>query len=359
MMTKFKNWTPRLLLVLLCLRGLQCAHKEINTGWDSKTPAPWAIPAEKNQFSFMAYNVENLFDTQHDPGKEDFTFLPLSLKNTQEVQAYCLKQSNSFRRKDCTFTDWTEPVLEAKLKGIAKAIFQVREQGPDILFLEEVENLSVLKRLNKDHLAKAGYITEVLIEGDDIRGIDVGMLSRFPIVGKPVLHKYREKTRGILEVKLKLPSGDVITTLGLHFPSQGNPTADRRLAVTKLKEVISGLGPKALVIAGGDGNITTEENRSAQLLEQLETMGILSHRFGCDKCVGTHNYQGRWDYLDWIFVSNELAHGKKYLVVKESISTPNRAEGQLQSNGLPNRFDIDAKTGITDHLPIFLDIRWK
>ncbi len=356
MKTQIRKWAPRVLLLLLGFKLIHCAHKEINQGWDSSMPAPWTLPRDKNQFSFMAYNVENLFDTEHDPGKEDYTYLPLSLKKSQEVQDYCTRQNSSFRRKDCVFTDWTEDVLSVKMKSIADVIFQVRGQGPDILFLEEVENLRVLKRLNKEHLKQAGYITEVLIEGDDSRGIDVGLLSRFPVVGKPELHRYRDKTRGILEVKLKLPNGDVVTTLGVHFPSQGNPVADRVLAMEKLRSVITRDGPRALVIMGGDANITTEENRRHKLLETIEPFGIISHRFGCGKCLGTHNYQGRWDYLDWIFVSNELAKGPKYAVIKDSISTPNRGPGQMQSNGLPLRFDIDSKTGISDHLPIYTEI---
>ena len=42
-----------------------------------------------SEISVMAYNVENLFDTQHDPGTEDFTYLPLSQKQTPQIKTYC------------------------------------------------------------------------------------------------------------------------------------------------------------------------------------------------------------------------------------------------------------------------------
>lgn len=354
----WRSWTPRVLILLLAFKGIQCAHKEINMGWDPKKPAPWAVPAAPNQFSFMAYNVENLFDTQHDKDREDFTYLPLSLKNTKEVQDYCSKQSSKFRRQECVFTDWNEEVVEAKLKSIAGVILQVRGVGPDILFLEEVENISILKRLNKDHLQAAGYKTEILLEGNDKRGIDIGLLSRFPLVGKPEIHHYRQGTRGILVARLKLPTGDVVTVAGIHFPSQANPVEDRQAALDKLRWIITREGPKALVLVGGDGNITTAENRQHKLWDSLEPFGIVSHRYACEKCLGTHNYQGRWDFLDWVFVSNELAKGPKYQVVKESISTPNRGPGQMGSDGLPIRFDAESKKGVTDHLPIFVDIQY-
>lgn len=358
MKTEFKKWTPRVLILLIAFKGLQCAHKEINTGWDEKTPAPWANNSPTNQFSFMAYNVENLFDAEHDKDREDFTFLPLSLKKSPEVQDYCTRQNSKFRRQECVFTDWTDEVVQAKMKSIAGVILQVRGKGPDILFLEEVENLSILKRLNKEYLQAAGYQTEVLIEGNDKRGIDVALLSRFPLVGKPELHHYGEATRGILEAKLKLPNGDVITVAGIHFPSQGNPVEKRAAAMDKLRALILKDGKDALVLVGGDGNITTSENRTHKFWDSLEDMGIVSHRFACDKCVGTHNYQGRWDFLDWIFVSNALAKGPKYRVVKDSISTPNRGPGQMGSDGLPIRFDVETKKGITDHLPVYAEIQY-
>lgn len=355
----WKAWTPRVLVLLLAFKGLQCAHKEINTGWDPQTPAPWAVPAPSNQFSFMAYNVENLFDAEHDQGREDFTYLPLSLKKTKEVQDYCGKQNSKFRRQECVFNDWTDEVVKAKMKSIAGVILQVRGKGPDILFLEEVENVSILKRLNKEYLQEAGYTTEVLLEGNDRRGIDIGLLSRFPLVGKPEIHHYADNTRGILVAKLKLPTGDVVTVAGIHFPSQANPVETRLAALDKLRWIITRDGPKSLVLVGGDGNITTAENRKHKLFESLEDFGIISHRFACEKCLGTHNYQGKWDYLDWIFVSNELAKGTKYQVIKDSISTPNRGPGQMGSDGLPLRFDHESKKGITDHLPIFADIQYQ
>ena len=39
--------------------------------------SPKKLFAYKRSFSVMTYNLENLFDTIHDEGKEDYTFLPL------------------------------------------------------------------------------------------------------------------------------------------------------------------------------------------------------------------------------------------------------------------------------------------
>lgn len=358
--TKSKKILSRLLLFLIFFKGVHCAHKEINKGWDTATPAPWTGAPSSQAWTVMAYNVENLFDTVHDEGKEDYTFLPLSSKKTKEVQEYCAKQSSNFRRKECVFTDWTEELLVKKMKSISGVILQAGGRGPDVLILSEVENLSVLKRLNREHLKDSGYITEVLVEGDDSRGIDVGILSRFPLAGPPQIHRYGEKTRGILEAQLILPDTlgkQKLTVFGFHFPSQSNPSEKRVDAIMKLSKVIAEAKKHGAVVAGGDGNITTEENRKFRLFERLEEHGVVSHRWACDRCVGTHNYKGKWDYLDWIFFSQDLIDGGKFLVDKNSISTPNRAPGQLLSSGLPDRFDFETGNGIADHLPIFAEIK--
>src|SRR5690606_36364286 len=45
---------------------------------------------ETSEVSVMAYNLENLFDTSHDEGKEDWTYLPLAFKcSSKQVQKYC------------------------------------------------------------------------------------------------------------------------------------------------------------------------------------------------------------------------------------------------------------------------------
>jgi endonuclease/exonuclease/phosphatase family metal-dependent hydrolase len=50
----------------------------------------------------------------------------------------------------------------------------------DVLAVQEVENLDALRRFNRDVLAQP-YPFEILIEGNDPRFIDVGVLSRLPV----------------------------------------------------------------------------------------------------------------------------------------------------------------------------------
>ena len=54
-------------------------------------------------------------------------------------------------------------------------------RGADIIALQEVENVAILERLRTEYLADSGYLPAILIEGQDIRGIDVAFLSRLPL----------------------------------------------------------------------------------------------------------------------------------------------------------------------------------
>lgn len=52
---------------------------------------------------------------------------------------------------------------------------------PDTLACEEVENRPTLQRFNDQTLGES-YPHDMVIDGNDARGIDVGLLSRYPIV---------------------------------------------------------------------------------------------------------------------------------------------------------------------------------
>jgi len=57
----------------------------------------------------------------------------------------------------------------------------------DVLAVQEVEHIEILKRFNREHLQNL-YSHIVLIEGNDNRLIDVGIMSKLPI-GTIVTHQ--------------------------------------------------------------------------------------------------------------------------------------------------------------------------
>ena len=103
------------------------------------------------------YSVENLFDTYHDDGKNDYEFLPDG-KNK-----------------------WTEPKYEKKLHNIATVIRAMADENKAyhaVLGLSEVENRHVLEDLvNQPEIEAANYQI-VHYDGPDRRGVDVALLYR-------------------------------------------------------------------------------------------------------------------------------------------------------------------------------------
>ena len=96
----------------------------------------------------MQLRVENLFDTVHDQGKEDYTYLPLSLKQkSPEIQDYCNGLERESWKKSCLETDWNESVLNKKIKNISKVLSTYNNgRGADVIVVQEVENKKCLKK---------------------------------------------------------------------------------------------------------------------------------------------------------------------------------------------------------------------
>lgn len=344
------------------------------SGCTSRQIRPTSNPLEGSiapgRISIMAYNVENFFDELHDADHEDYPFLPLAeKKRNPDVKDYCGSQP-SFRQKECFKQDWSADVVKKKIKAVASSIKQVYGQGPDILIMEEVENLRMLKRLNDEGLGGT-YKTVVWLPGRDKRGIAVGMMSRFPLAGEPKLHQMAfrpvgdeedgfKDTRGILEIPLKLPNGQTISVFGVHLPSQMNPVSEREDSVNGLRELLKKKGPNDLWVVGGDWNITYREDQETGLIkDKMAEVGLVSHIVGCQNCAGTHFYHGDWDFLDILVFSKNFAPEAKgpYQLVVDSIQPLMWGPGQTQANGRPIRFDLKKRDGVSDHLPIYAEIK--
>ena len=124
--------------------------------FDASPPQLQSATAAAPTVSIMTFNVENLFDTIDDPGKDDDTFLPLAAKQTDTHRAGCAKIEVKRWRDQCLDWDWNEQILDRKLGVVADAILQVGEgHGADIVALQEVENLAILERLRTEYLAAA------------------------------------------------------------------------------------------------------------------------------------------------------------------------------------------------------------
>lgn len=335
----------------------------------------WSLPPKAaDEISIMEFNVENLFDTVHDEGTHDYTYMPFAQKQANpELQQKCKEtNNNSYRVSECLSTDWNEFALDKKLRNLSEVVLGVDGNGPDVLLLVEVENENVLKIWNNKYLKEANYNTIALIDGFDLRGIDVGLMSRLPLVGKPKLHKipwqpknekdgeWMNRSRGILEVTLKAPNGDPLHFFIGHFPSQANPTYWREQAATFLAKLIADKGPNAMVVAAGDFNITHEEEQNQKYYKNiLEPVGAVSHFIGCKDCKGTHNYRRSWSFLDAHVYSQALLEKGtgSYRLLPETIDVISYSPVHLKKGKYPNRWDHSKMDGVSDHFPLYVRIK--
>lgn len=350
-----------ILLVTLAAIATACAGRDAQR---ASQPSPTV--------TIMTFNVENLFDTKDDAGKDDRTFLPLSLKQSDEHRQACNKIEVQHWRDQCLVWDWNEEILERKLSVVAAAILQVGNgRGPDILALQEIENRDTLERLRTQHLAAAGYAPAILIEGNDDRGIDVAFLTRLEVVGKPALHDIpfegvpKERvadTRGILEATFRLPGGALLTGYAVHFPAPFHPTGMRVSAYEFLRQLKSSLPEDRAAFAAGDFNTTSSENRRESMLERYaRPHWIVVHEQGnAGKGTSYYAQDDSWSFLDMILWSPARNRGDATWSLREnSVQIPNHIPAQVHDGVTPARFELPEGSGVSDHWPLLVAIELK
>ncbi len=345
---------------------------EKNTNNTSSATPVTAVSKAADEISVMTFNVENLFDTVHDEGTEDYTNLPLSEKQKPEVQKFCSEVKISFYKAECFTKNWDAEALKFKLSQLSKVIRNTDNgKGPDAIMMAEVENQNVLNQLAKTELKDLGYQTVVVIEGPDLRGIDPAFISKFPLAEKPKLHlipytdpdpeqlKHAKRSRGILEVTVILPNKKNLTFLIGHFPSQAAPTAWRKQASEfATKKMLELAAENKAVIMGGDLNITADEEDSSGYFSKIfSSAGQVSHLVGCKNCEGSHFYKGHWSFLDVQIYGNKIDQAGLQLI-PESI-TVLKTPVHMKRNGTPLRFSEEKKEGVSDHFPLYSRLRLK
>jgi endonuclease/exonuclease/phosphatase family metal-dependent hydrolase len=359
----------RLSLVALGLAALvACKHDA------SKADAAAPDPANAASLTIMAFNVENLFDNVDDPGKEDRTYLALADKQSAEHKAACSEIEVDRWREQCLDWDWSDDIIETKLEVVAGVILQVDDgRGPDIIALQEVENIGILERLRTEYLAAAGYQPGILIEGDDLRGIDVAFLTRLELAEPAKLHRIDftgvgedrvYDTRGILEATFVRPDGTLMTGYSVHFPAPFHPTEMREAAYRALNTLRAGLPSDRDAFAAGDFNTTSREDREKDMLGRFaRPLWTVTDEVGCDGCKGTSYYPPRddWSFLDMILWSPAADRGENatWVLRADSVRIANGAPGQVRPDGTPWRFQMPRGAGVSDHWPVVVTIESK
>ncbi len=311
-----------------------------------------SVSADSYEFSAMTLNTQNLFDTVDDPKKNDKAYLPIELKKSQKHISSCQDIKVKSWKDECLFLDWDEDTKNTKLMNLANEIIKYNNSGPDILALQEVENINILTQLFK-LLEPYGYKNLSLLEGKDYRGIDTALITKFNIVDSKLHYitftgKYENKdTRPILEVTLDV-NNKKLKIYNVHFPAGYHDVSMRIDSLNFLKDLLN--SHKHPSIALGDFNINIKEDRKLDIYKSQETYWSVAHLNGCNKCKGTYYYayEKNWSFLDSIFLSKD--RNIKY--IPDSIDIHITKTNSYTETGRPIKFNPINKSGVSDHLPM-------
>lgn len=283
--------------------------------------------------TIVFYNVENLFDCQHDTLKDDYSFLPDGMHH------------------------WTYFRYYKKLDRIAQVVVNISGwESTALVGLCEVENeyclMDLCYRLKRFHYKYVHY------ESDDERGVDVALLYDSTKVNvlnsKPLkVDLNGDRTRDILYACCLLDKRDTIHTMVCHLPSQlgGSTTTNwKRLAAKQVIQQqidsIYSYQPGATIVVMGDMNSEAKDDLQgmSNLMKALAKEG-----------KGTHKYHGIWSCLDQFYVSSHM-HKK----TEVDIFSPQwlLEEDNKYLDYQPKRTYVGYQyhDGYSDHLPIVLKI---
>ncbi len=310
-------------------------------------------------YSVGFYNLENLFDTIHDAGKNDYEFLP-----------------------DGT-NKWGTLKYTNKLKNMATVL---NEMGTDVLpvgmaavGVSEIENSRVLEDLVKQEvLAPRGW-DFIHIEGPDRRGVDCALLYN-PKLFKPIDAKLAPyttvdndttyKTRGFLIVSGDM-GGEVVHIIVNHWPSRyaKSPARERAgVLVKELKDSIMAAMPDTKVLIMGDMNDDPDNKSMKTCLGAVREKEMLKENSDLynpwwnilrKKGMGTLKYKGKWNLFDQIVLSANLIGPdrstlKLYKTEIFSRDYMFQEEGRYKGNTKRTHAGGVWLNGYSDHLPVIV-----
>lgn len=325
---------------------------------------PFTAGAQKKQMMFGAafYNLENLFDTINNNGKYDLEFSPQGDHN------------------------WDGRKYWSKIKNMSYAISQLKTEytpeGPAVIGVSEIENITVLQDLVKADALKDWNLQIIHHDSPDRRGVDVSLLYN-PKFFKPI---HTVNHRLVVPELPNFLTRDQMCVVGLlggcrtaiivnHWPSRRGGEAEsswlREAAAALNMQICDSLykiDPNMGVIIMGDLNDDPHNKSVSQVIGAVKNIkdckeGGYFNPFWkkLDDGIGSYIYRGGWDLFDQIIVNYNLVKGNnglKYKNCKVWNDLPFLIQQDGQYKGYPLRTFSSGKwsNGYSDHLPteIFL-----
>ena len=324
------------------------------------------------------YNLYNLFDLVDDPRIDEDEFTPRP-------------------------GVWDAAKLAERLRLMSEVFEHI---DADIVVVNEIETREILEQLRDAITAHGGpeypYIAHAVGTGG--RGIDVGLLSRFRVVGeasRPINRRHRcqgedgeveldgsmPEARPILQADIDL-DGDRqadLAVLGGHWKAKGRswPCEDdehRLRSGLQLRDVFDMLIAEGRsVVAMGDFNTHEFEPPLRDAVAARLDLGAVgptdvyntwggaegvqegrnsnSNRWN-NRDNSSYNFFDEWTRLDHILVSGDMRPGgeSRWQVIPGSVRTA-FFDAMLDRDGEPKEWRT-SRPGYSDHLPVRVELRY-
>jgi endonuclease/exonuclease/phosphatase family metal-dependent hydrolase len=206
----------------------------------------------------------------------------------------------------------------AAIRNTARVIADV---DPDVLLLVEVEDRATLERFYDQMIwpllqAKGSSRHQIcmLVDGNDPRGIDIGLISRYPLVGmRSNVHRRTASgsavfPRDAIEFYVDIGKRYFVAVVGNHFTSQASDKAGsrRRVQAAEVAAIVNDLRKRTpwIMVAGdlndhpGSGNL----DALVQHPELTEAMALPIYQGR----PGTYKTAGVSQKIDYLFISQRL-----------------------------------------------------
>jgi hypothetical protein len=320
-----------------------------------------SFPREPEEWTVMSWNVQNLFDAvddgteypEFDPGRED----------------------------------WNENLYRKRLERTAGVIRNSGRDSPDLVILQEIENVRVLDDLASGPLRKEGYRWRLAVPGYSI--IRCGILSRYPLKDIDVVDCGFYGIRSLrpaLFFTVESPAGPVRVSAG-HWksPRDGRAATEgaRCREASAVRDMLTPVllnNPEAELLVIGDLNTSGDGLiRPAALapwypeLNMEKDEAVLYHTDSPEGAgirggvavffdpepdpaagsPGTYRYHGEWDRPDRALISRGLIDPPG--LVFEFCRTAPETAGDTR--GYPSPWVSAREEGCSDHLPLVLVFR--
>ncbi|MDC3399755.1 hypothetical protein OAW78_00340 [Schleiferiaceae bacterium] len=287
----------------------------------------------------LFYNVENLFDTLHDRGKNDFDFTPNG--------TYSYASSTYF----------------LKIRQTARALrsaMNTTDHTIDIIAVAEVENRSVLLDLAKHKAIKNfGPWQIVHFDSPDHRGIDCAALINLStsrvIRSKPITYSSRHyKTRdALLLVTRSASQKDSIdlTSVIVHLPSKRGGAFKsapfREMALSAVLAELDCDSAQNQLIVGDFNDLST-----ADYFQNIMDSGWTAPGFSHPKNInGTYKFQGRWQHIDLALYRGKRTYLGRIIGPQLLLESDTKWGGYKPKRAFLGTFYT---YGYSDHLPVYI-----